>query len=194
MTMARFLDQLYQEHRMIAAVLHGMRYLVDAHRSRGVRVDPRVFEAMIYYLDVFPERSHHRKEEQYLFASLRQRAAEADAALRELTHEHHQGADRIRRLEQAFVRYREGGEAEFEAFGTVVDGYVEGYLKHMREEESEIMPLAERVLTREDWVDIEVEFALDRDPLHDADPADYQKLFSRIVNLAPPPIGVGPSA
>jgi hemerythrin-like domain-containing protein len=192
--MSKFLNQLYQEHRMIAAVLHGMQYLIDTHRAKGTRVDPKVFRAMLYYLDVFPERYHHRKEEESLFATLRRRSEAADPLLRRLAAEHEAGELRIKAVEQAFLRYEEGGEREFHAFADEAHAFVTGYLDHMHREETEIMPLAERVLEREDWVDIEIAFALNRDPLHGADPNDYEKLFSRIVNLAPPPIGVGPEA
>ena len=192
--MSKFLNQLYQEHRMIAAVLHGMQYLIDTHREKGTRVDPKVFRAMLYYLDVFPERHHHQKEERYLFAILRRRSEAADPVLTRLSKEHEAGEHRIKALEQTFLRYEEGGEHEFHAFADEAREFITGYLDHMHREETEIMPLAERVLKHEDWVDIEIAFALDRDPLHGVDPGDYEKLFSRIVNLAPPPIGFGPIA
>ena len=192
--MSKFLNQLHQEHRMIGAVLHGMEYLIDAHRTKGLRVDPKVFRAMLYYLDIFPERLHHQKEEQCLFATLRRRSESADAILRRLSEDHAAGERRIKALEQAFLRYEEGGEREFHAFAEDAHAFINDYFDHMNREETEIMPLAERVLHQEDWVDIEIAFALDRDPLHDADPDDYEKLFSRIVHLAPPPIGVGPAA
>ncbi len=192
--MTKFLNQLYQEHRMIAAVLHGMQYLIDTHRRKGTRFDPKVFRAMLYYLDVFPERHHHQKEERWLFATLRRRSDAADPILRRLAEEHEAGERRIKALEQAFLRYEEGGEREFHAFAEEAHGFITGYLDHMHREETEIMPLAERVLKPQDWVDIETTFALDRDPLHGLDPDDYEKLFSRIVYLAPPPIGIGPAA
>jgi hemerythrin-like domain-containing protein len=190
--MPRFLDRLYHEHRMIGAVLHGMRYLIDAHRTRGMAVDAKVFRAMLYYLDVFPEREHHPKEEQHLFAILRRRSSEAEAALDRLAQDHEAGEHAIRSLEQALMRYEEGGEREFAAFAREADEFIDQYWDHMRREENEVMPLAERVLEPGDWRDIEIQFALNRDPLSGVDAEDYHKLFARIVNIAPPPIGVGP--
>ena len=50
------------------------------------------------------------------------------------------------------------------------------------------------VLTPLDWVMIDAAFAENDDPLAAArEEKDFEKLFSRIVNLAPPPIGVGPA-
>ena len=59
---------IHDEHRSLAAVLHGMLHLVHAIRDRGARPDFNVLGAMIYYIDAFPERFHHPKEDEYLFA------------------------------------------------------------------------------------------------------------------------------
>lgn len=64
----------------------------------------------------------------------------------------------------------------------------------MTREEREVMPLAERILSADELREIEAAFACDRDPLTGVKREDYRELFSRIVNIAPPPIGVGVSA
>lgn len=51
------------EHRSLAAVLHGMLYLVHEIRDRGARPNFGLFGAMVFYVDAFPERFHHPKEE-----------------------------------------------------------------------------------------------------------------------------------
>jgi len=187
----RLLTALYAEHRSIAAVLWAMEALVRQQRDQGKAVDPRVFRAMLYYLDVFPEREHHPKEEALLFARIRARTHDGDAVLDELGREHESGARAIRELEQALVRLEEGGAAEFPAFGAAVDRFVGAYHEHMRKEEQVVMPLAQRVLTPGDWSDIEAAFATHRDPLAGAPEQDFSALFHRIVNLAPEPIGLG---
>jgi len=189
--MSSHLDALLDEHRSIAAVLHAMRYLVRAKRDSGAKIDPQVFGAMLYYLDVFPERLHHPKEEAVFFGVLRQRTHEADSVLEELGREHKYGEDSIRSMEQALLRFVQGGEAEFAAFAAKTEAYVEGYLQHMRKEEDIVIPCARKVLTAEDWRQVEAAFAGNSDPLKGADSTDYRKLFSRIVNLAPPPVGLG---
>jgi hemerythrin-like domain-containing protein len=192
-TKSKYLASLYDEHRSIAAVLHGMQYLVREMRERGTRIEPKVFRAMLYYLDVFPERMHHPKEEEHLFRRLRERSAEAADVLDELGREHTRGGQAIRDLEQDLVRLEAGGEREFPAFAAAVESFIDAYWAHMRREEQEVMPLAEHALTPEDWAEIEVAWASNRDPIHGHQAeADYRKLFSQIVNIAPPPIGVGP--
>jgi hemerythrin-like domain-containing protein len=187
------LEQFYEEHRAISAVLHGMQYLVRQHKERDKPLDPKVLRAMLYYLDVFPEREHHPKEETILFASLRKRTHEADDALDELARQHQGGQGAIRNLEQDLLRYEGGGEAEFPAFAAAVERFVEGYWAHMRLEEHTIMPLARKHLTADDWKEAEQAFATRMDPLQGADALDARALFSRIVSIAPPPIGLGPA-
>jgi hemerythrin-like domain-containing protein len=189
--MPQLLTALYAEHRSIAAVLWAMEMLVSQHRDQGRAVDPRVFRAMLYYLDVFPEREHHPKEEKLLFARIRARTHEGDAVLDELAAEHESGARAIRELEQALVRLEEGGEAEFPAFSAAVDRFVGAYREHIRKEERDVMPLAQRVLSPADWAEIEAAFGSHRDPLSGVPERDYDALFRRIVHLAPAPIGLG---
>lgn len=190
--MSRQLAQLYEEHSSLDAVLHAMSALVREVTERGRFIDPKIFRAILYYLDVFPEREHHRKEEAILFPRIRLRTRDADAILDQLTCEHEAGENAIRELEQAFVRYEEYGDHEFAAFAAAVDTYVKRYREHMRKEEREVMPLAQRVLTPEDWVDIETAFATHRDPLAGTSPETrHDQLFSRIVMLVPAPLGLG---
>ena len=51
------------------------------------------------------------------------------------------------------------------------------------------MPLAERVLTPEDWRAIDDAFDVNRDPIAGIRERDFEALFTKIVNLAPAPIG-----
>lgn len=190
--MHALISTLRDEHRSITAVLLGMRELVRERRQYGATIDPRVFRAMLYYLDVFPEREHHRKEEDYLFAAMRRHGAAA-GALDELAEEHAVGEQAMRDLEQAFVRYEEGGGKELGAFENAVERFIAGYLEHMRKEEATIFPLALATLTAEEWAEIESAWAAHRDPLAGAAAnEEYKQLFNRIVLLAPAPVGVGP--
>jgi hemerythrin-like domain-containing protein len=190
--MPKVLNIIRDEHRSIAAVLHGMEYLVQEVRKKKIKVNPKVFRAMLYYLDTFAERVHHPKEDQYLFDALKRRGAGADALIAELEKEHASGEQALRRLEQFLVRYEEGGDKEFPVFAREIESFVAGYWDHMRKEEERVFPLAEKLLKAEDWASVDRAFEQNRDPLTaERETRDFQKLFTRIVDLAPPPIGVG---
>ena len=63
---------------------------------------------------------------------------------------------------------------------------------HMRTEETQLLPAAQKVFSPEDWAELDAAFLKDRDPLAGGarDPC-YDRLFTRIVLTAPAPIGVG---
>jgi len=183
---------IHDEHRSLAAVLHGMLYLVNAIRSRGMKPDFKVLGAMVYYIDAFPERYHHPKEDRYLFALLRARCPAARGVLSRLEEEHRAGAEKIRALEQALARYEHGGDAEFSNFAAAVEAYAAFHWDHMRCEEKEVLPLAEKHLTPEDWELIDNAFMGHADPLLGTEAgSEFEELFKKIVTLAPQPIGLG---
>jgi hemerythrin-like domain-containing protein len=169
-----------------------MHYLVQQIGERGIKPDNAVFGAMIYYIDAFPERFHHPKEDRYIFRFLRLRHPPSGPLLDRLEADHRAGAERMRTLEQAFARYAQGGDKEYGAFAAAVDNYVHCYREHMRLEETQVLPLAERYLTAEDWAEADAAFAGHSTPLFGAEQdLQFRELFRRIVNLAPPPIGLG---
>jgi hemerythrin-like domain-containing protein len=193
--MPKALTIIRDEHRTISAILHGMEYLVAKIRKGNKKVDPRVFHAMLYYLDTFSERAHHPKEDLFLFKALRSRGAGAEALITELEKEHAGGENALRRLAQALNRYEEGGDKEFPGFQRAVERFVGSYRDHMRKEEELLFPLAEELLKEADWAVIDQAFAENRDSLSGMrDTRDFEKLFQRIVELAPPPIGLGSEA
>jgi hemerythrin-like domain-containing protein len=183
------------EHRSLSAVLGGMLFLVRDIGSLGKEPDFRLLSAIVYYLDAFPERFHHPKEDRYLFRILRLRHPDAAPLLDRLEAEHRAGTEKMRTLEQALARYQAVGPAEFSNFRAAVEAYAAFHWNHMRTEETELLPLAEKYLTTTDWQEIDTAFLGHSDPLLGAEAdAKYAALFNRIVNLAPPPIGVGPAS
>ena len=191
--MSTAVNVIRDEHRSLAAVLHGLGYLVDEVRKGRRKPDFQVLRAMVHYIDPFPEKLHHPKEDRYLFARLRQRSTEGNSVLDQLEAEHIHGAKLIRDLEQALLRWEMGGQEDFAPFAHEVQRYADFHWRHMRQEEEVVLPLAERALTAEDWREIDAAFAGNADPLIGKDvEKDFERLFKRIVNIAPPPIGVGP--
>ena len=189
--MPRSVQIIRDEHRSISAVLHALKQL--ARDAEDPTLQPRfdAFRAMIYYIDQFPERLHHPKEEKFLFARLEQRAPQAARLIDDLRAEHVVGVLLIRRLEQALVGLEVGWAGAARSFRAAADAYAQFHWDHMRKEEKELLPLAERHLTLEDWREIDAAFAGNDDPIADLREQDFEKLFSRIVALAPEPIGLG---
>jgi len=179
------------EHRSISAVLSGLIELTRVARTPGVQPGFAVFRAMIHYIDEFPERLHHPKEDRFLFARLAERAPETRPLLEELRQEHVRGAQLVRELESALLAYEVEGARALPAFDAAVSAYAQFHWDHMRKEEERVLPLAQQHLTEADWRWIEDAFSGNRDPIADLRERDFEKLYDRIVNLAPAPIGLG---
>jgi hemerythrin-like domain-containing protein len=182
-----------EEHRSLAAMLHGMLYVVREIRYVGIKPDFVLLGAMVDYIDAFLERFHHPKEDAYLFTALGSRYPGAAPLLDRLKQEHERGAAKMRELQQALTHYQHGGSADFPTFAALVADYAAFHWQHMRVEENDLLPLAERHLAASDWEAIDAAFLGHTNPMLGAEQGDeYRELFRRIVNLAPSPIGVAP--
>lgn len=182
-----------EEHRSLAAVLYGMLYVVREIRYVGVKPDFVLLGAMVHYIDAFLEKFHHPKEDEYLFKLLGTRYPGATSLVERLKQEHESGTVKLRMLREALDRYEQGGRDEFAQFAALVADFAAFHWEHMRLEENDLMPLAARHLTDADWDEIDAAFLGHTDPLFGVKQGDeYRELFRRIVNLAPPPIGVAP--
>jgi hemerythrin-like domain-containing protein len=189
--MQKAIGIIYDEHRSISAVLSGLKSLAKMAQDETLRPDFVVFRAMIYYIDAFPERMHHPKEDRYLFARLLERDPAARGLIEALQAEHVSGAHLVRDLEQALLEFEQTWPRNAEKFAATVEAYAQFHWRHMRREESELIPRAEKALNAEDWAAIEAAFAGNSDPIADLREKDFSALFQRIVSLAPAPVGLG---
>ncbi len=187
-------DVLHAEHRALAAVLQSMRMLLARARRHGRAPDFAVLQAMLVYVDEFPEQRHHPKETEVLFPRVRERAPQLGPALDALDAQHRQGAQSIREVEHLLLLYQVFGESRREAFERGLDAYVDAYLAHMRIEETTVLPAALAALQPSDWEEVDAAFAANRDPLCGHEPDDdYRALFRTIVEHTPAPIGLASS-
>jgi hemerythrin-like domain-containing protein len=190
--MHKAIQILYDEHRSLAAILHGLLALVRATtRDSELKPEFQVFHAMIYYIDAFPERMHHPKEDDFLFSRLAQRAPEAIPLIDELRAEHIAGARMIRELEAALLAFEVNGRRALPEFAEATEAYARFHWDHMAKEEKQLLPLAERYLTPGDWRQVDDAFAGNEDPIADLREQDFNQLYQRIVALAPEPVGLG---
>jgi branched-chain amino acid transport system ATP-binding protein len=184
------LDIIHDEHRALAAMLSGLRALASSIEAGRLQPDFDLMASMIEYIDKVPEKVHHPKEDRYLFARLRERSEEALPVIERLEEEHRHGEARIATLRAALETYRREGDAGFAGYHAALKTYIECEWQHMNTEERQIFPLAKAHLTAADWAEIDAAFLANDNPWQGA-AGEYAALFTRIVNMAPAPVGLG---
>jgi hemerythrin-like domain-containing protein len=187
------LQTIREEHASLAAMLQSLRMML----KRGPGSDPQqyfeVLGAMLFYIDEFPERLHHTKETTLLFPRVLQAAPDLQATVDRLDQDHHKSEAGVRELQHLLMAWELLGETRRQAFEDYCLRYLDAYMEHMRVEEAMILPAAEKHLSDADWVELDAAFAQNTDPLNGKFARDpvYDRLYSRIVGMAPAPIGLG---
>lgn len=185
------IQKIRDEHRSISAVLHALKELARDAQDTRVKPEFAVFRAMIHYIDEFPEVLHHPKEDAFLFPPLVSRVPAMKGIVDRLKREHVEGARLVRELERALVFFEDSWPAGAAEFLATVNAYADFHWRHMRMEEKEILLAAEKYFSAQDWAAIDEAFDVNADPIAGVREKDFQELFSRIVRLAPAPVGLG---
>lgn len=170
----RALALLRDEHRSLAAVLHALLAQID---DPARPPDQALLRAMLFYVEQFPQRLHHPKEEQHLFVRLRQRTTECDALLAELHRQHATGAGQFAQLRRLLEAGDETG------FANAAQAFAQDQWQHMRIEETLVLPAASRHLLPEDWRAIAEAFEADPAPGFDTSES-FDALAARLLELA----------
>ena len=182
------------EHAAVSAVLRSMTRLIE----RGPEDRPErffdVLRAMLFYIDEFPERRHHPKESDLLFPKIARVCPELMPVIRRLETDHLKGEGKVRELQHLLLAWELLGDSRRAAFVEAAQAYVRFYLDHMRAEEVQLLPAAERDLSPQDHAELDAAFRQRRDPLAGGEhEPGYERLFTRIVMKTPAPLGVGPA-
>lgn len=184
---------ILDEHNALSVLLQTISLMV----RKGPGEEPgRFFDslrAMLFYIDEFPERLHHRKETELLFPRVAERAPQTRETIAKLDLDHSKGESAVRELQHLLLGWEFMGELRRQAFVDVFARYLSFYRDHMALEETVILPAARQVLTVDDWVELDAAFQSNRDALTGKYPVEaaYEQLYSRIAYMAPAPLGMG---
>lgn len=193
MAQPRSLQIIRDEHASLAAMLQSMRMLVEKGPGEGRKPFFDVVRAMLFYIDEYPERLHHPKESNLLFPKVVKASPKVLGAIDRLERDHMYSEKAARELQHLLLSWELLGPSRRAAFDEAFQKYVDFYLDHMRLEEDVILPEAEKTLSAQAWAEIDAAFEQNADPLTGKYPpkAEYENLFSLIVQRAPAPIGLG---
>jgi len=185
---------LKTEHRSLYEVLRLLRSLLDEFCAGTLMPDTELLASILYYIDEFSNRFHHPKEEQFLFAAIESRNGARPPLLDLLAAEHRSAIGDTAELRRLLVHLEAQRPAALGDLGVAAAAFVETQMAHIRTEERELLPLAERLLADDDWVRLATAFTTNDDPLFGKSPrAEFARLRNRLAASAPPgfPFGRG---
>lgn len=180
---------LVDEHAVLARVLRALRDTVASAHLPAAAPDFGHMRAMLFYMDEFPARLHHRAEEEVLFPRIRERCPALHPVLDRLAAEHGRGESTVQGLERALTAWELLGDERREAFEMPLRIFVEGYLGHMEVEENYVLPVAQDYLSEVDWRDLHVALTHKHGALAAQMAADHHRLLERIRGTTVPPEG-----
>ena len=146
------IERLSREHRNIEKLLAILERELEIF-DRGDRPDYEVIHATISYFKVYPEVYHHPQED-LVFAKLRIRDPAAAAKVGDLTREHQEGAERLRRVARAVDSIRADREILRQHGDTVVRDFIKHERHHIMMEDRDFFPAALKALEPQDWMEI----------------------------------------
>jgi hemerythrin-like domain-containing protein len=171
---------------MLARVIEALETLTAETAEATTPLDFPLLATMLYYVDAVPERLHHPKEDQYLFAAVRMRDPAHAPLIDRLERDHVRCPQLIGELERALVHWQGGAPHGVDEFALALGLFSEFHWAHMRAEESELLPIAERALAESDWERMAEAFCENADPLFGVHRRqEFERVYHRIINLSP---------
>jgi len=172
--MSETMRRLRQDHINISRLLAALERQVTA-MERGDRVDWDIVRRIVEYCLAFPDLHHHPLEDQVL-ARLRSKDLATAGPLASLVAEHRDLSASLRRVAAAVEQVLQDATMPREWFISLIRKFLSAQRDHIRREESEFYPAAERVLGSSDWTDLDkAASCIPIDPLFDS-PTDRQYL------------------
>lgn len=189
--MSRSLATIQREHRALAAVLYTFDHVLADIRAGKIEPDFALFDSILAYVQDFPDRFHHPKEDEVLFPLIAKRAPEMKAVIDELQAQHHDGVRLTSALKWQLDEWKAAPGKGFAAFDDAALKFIDWQRKHMAKEERTVMPAARAKLMAADWIGADAAFADNDDPIFGKNPKKvYDQLLSKIASLAPEPYGL----
>ena len=137
-------EELMLEHQGIELMLEILQ-TVSTRLLDGGAVPPEHLEGILEFLTVFVDKCHHGKEEKYLFRAME--AAGVDhitGHIGVLIYEHEQGRAHIARIKKGLAGIL--GVPDMAEVQAAAADYVELMVQHIATENTDVFPLADKVL------------------------------------------------
>lgn len=164
-------QDLYEEHGGIILMLEIMGKVAEILK-KGEEVKREHLNKIVEFLRNFADKCHHGKEEGILFPELIKKSSSIKL-VNELLGEHKTGRDYIRGIAESLENYKPGNpDAIHIAVNT--EGYIQLLTEHIRKENTELFPIADKELPLKLQEEIEERFEkLEKDVIGEGKHEEY---------------------
>lgn len=152
------------EHRSLGRVLELVRELLQGIEAQHVSPDFELLSKAFYYIDDFPVRCHHPKEDEYLFKAVRRYVPQQHVIVNQLQAEHVLDRQLLRDLHSALVCYQGGALDGLKRLRAHLDVYCAVLREHMKKEEKLLANVGFDVPAAA-WAAMAEAFTCEADPL-----------------------------
>ncbi|QQP91123.1 hemerythrin domain-containing protein [Skermanella sp. TT6] len=169
------------EHRTIAKLLHLIdRQVTLFNESETPDLD--LLHLIMDYTQAYPDLYHHPKENA-VFRKLREREPAFADAVDALLEDHARMPQVSAKFATLVEQLIEDATMPRDVFVKAAMDYVDFQRSHMMREVGDVLPAAARILTAEDWAELESSVGRQEDPLTGGK-AHYQKLGELLLSEA----------
>lgn len=176
---------LIEEHRTLRIVLSILKRLLHEISHFGMAPDFHLLAEALYYIDDFPERVHHPKEDKHLFPVVRRRTARFDTLIDRLRTDHARSGQMLVRIQRDLVHFQAGAANALSRLSAHVTTYAELLEEHLQAEERLLSDVRDE-LTEDDWAQLARALGARRHPLAGDDTRhEFRVLRARILTALP---------
>ena len=176
------IQKLLEDHLHIQKTLN----LLEKHyfeMVNGGNPDPGLMLSVIVYLQEYMEQVHHPMEDA-IFSVLVKKKANTRELIKELITDHTEMEIITRSLRESLEKFKTGEHASKNELEKIIPTLLERLRHHIQVEEESIFPLANHVMTRQDWESIKSMIPTIEDPVF-GKPVnhDYRLLYQAIDSM-----------
>lgn len=131
---------------------------VQSIARRPQEIDPVFIESQLNELTSFAEARHQRKVEACLMPAVRNASRDAGPLLADLESLSRLGGTMLRSVRKCLRRAMRRSATQGKFLCRTVDMYCNNLLKRLDKEEQELLPLAQRVISSDEWFEIGSQF------------------------------------
>ena len=146
------------EQKKERSFISRIQQYLQVNAATPQEIDPARIESQLDELSQFAEARHQGKVEAYLMPAVRNATDEAGRLLDDLELLSQAGNDMLRSVRKCLRRAYRHGAAKIELLRRTMDLYCQNLLQRLEKEEQELLPLAQRVMSSEDWFALGAKF------------------------------------